>query len=336
MLDLLKEPPAADAGGDEQCPNPTDECLGPSIRWSVAALDLVADALFVVHARQGVIEHVNQAGCALLAGSRRDLCGRHWHRVAGTSGARRLALAQCAAPTKWRTIALRRLDGTRITVDVRWMPWHSPGAPDRVLLVCDSLGRRELLRLASRRHRDPVTGLPCRGLLRQYLARAQRRLEREGRKFVLAFADLDGFKRINDQAGHLLGDRLLRIVAARLRRTLARNDFLTRYGGDEFVAVIGIPPLAGSGTAQVAQRLEDCFRNPIALGRRSISLSASIGVAAGRLPCPPLEVLLHEADQAMYRAKETKRKFPCPTSPSDRAASSRQPDIACSASTSTP
>lgn len=146
---------------------------------------------------------------------------------------------------------------------------------------------------------DALTGLVNRLHLDELLHEAQQRPR--GRASALLFVDLDRFKLINDSLGHSAGDLVLVEVARRLERCLRPGDHLARFGGDEFVALLG--DLACEADAErVAQRMLDALHEPLQLGERTLSVSASIGIAPLYRDGHPLDAL-QAADLALYRAK---------------------------------
>ncbi len=157
--------------------------------------------------------------------------------------------------------------------------------------------------LAHQALHDTLTGLPNRALV---LDRTEQLLKRAARPPVTIvgalFIDVDGFKHVNDNLGHAAGDQLLVTVGERLQGAVRDGDTVGRLGGDEFV-VLG-EFTAGEATVNLlADRLTDVLREPIELdeGERTISITASVGVAVGRYVTP--DALLRDADLALYAAK---------------------------------
>jgi diguanylate cyclase (GGDEF)-like protein len=146
--------------------------------------------------------------------------------------------------------------------------------------------------LEHRADHDALTGLPNRSSV-------LRRLEGPGRATVL-FTDLDGFKAVNDSLGHAAGDRLLTVVAERLRRAVRPGDTVGRLGGDEFV-VLAVDVANETVALEVAERIRSALNRPIPLAGRLVRLSVSVGIALGDRPG---DELLRDADTAMYRAKQ--------------------------------
>jgi diguanylate cyclase (GGDEF)-like protein/PAS domain S-box-containing protein len=162
------------------------------------------------------------------------------------------------------------------------------------------------------RHRvlhDALTGLPNRLSFIDALNASLKRALVSGSPVGILFLDLDHFKLINDSLGHHAGDALLRAVAPRLRDHLRPGDVVSRFSGDEFGVVID--RLADEGEAvAIADRVAAAFAQPFSLDGVEHFVSASIGVAVARpadLGAADAELLIRDADAAMYRAKEEGR-----------------------------
>src|SRR5665213_1862763 len=125
---------------------------------------------------------------------------------------------------------------------------------------------------------DPLTGLPNRLLLQQRLEHAAQRAQRSHSLAAVLFADLDGFKAVNDTHGHAAGDELLIAVASRLSHLVRPGDTLCRYAGDEFVFLC--EDLTGEGDAEtLAGRVDAAFAEPFTLSEGEVSVTASVGMA---------------------------------------------------------
>ncbi|MFZ4539407.1 EAL domain-containing protein [Propionivibrio sp.] len=152
-------------------------------------------------------------------------------------------------------------------------------------------------------HHDVLTDLPNRVLLSDRLAQAMAQDIRREQRLIVAYIDLDGFKAVNDNYGHEVGDQLLVIVATRMKQSLRDGDTLARIGGDEFVAVLlDMADIAAS--VELLGRLLTAAAQPVHVGHLTLQVSASIGVTF----YPQAEevepdLLLRQADQAMYEAK---------------------------------
>ncbi|MEI8030679.1 MAG: EAL domain-containing protein [Comamonadaceae bacterium] len=152
-------------------------------------------------------------------------------------------------------------------------------------------------------HFDALTSLPNRVLLSDRLKQAMAQAQRRNQRLAVVYLDLDGFKTINDQHGHDIGDQVLITLAQRLKQVLREGDSLARLGGDEFVAVlIDLKDLAAS-RPMLTRMLEACAQ-PVRVGDLSLQVSASLGVTAyPQEQDIDADQLLRQADQAMYQAK---------------------------------
>ncbi|SNR67334.1 PAS domain S-box-containing protein/diguanylate cyclase (GGDEF) domain-containing protein [Humidesulfovibrio mexicanus] len=150
---------------------------------------------------------------------------------------------------------------------------------------------------------DGLTGLPNRQLLLDRLEHAIESARGEGHELAILLMDLDRFKDVNDSLGHGAGDRLLRIVAGRLREAVPRSDTVARLGGDEFIVVADCAHGRETG-AQLAETLRAAFSAPFELDGETLHMDISVGIALFPAHGETPETLLKCADLAMYRAKE--------------------------------
>ncbi|TVQ87180.1 MAG: GGDEF domain-containing protein [Chromatiaceae bacterium] len=149
---------------------------------------------------------------------------------------------------------------------------------------------------------DALTGLPNRVLLFDRLHAALTNAAARGHLVAVLMIDLDGFKPINDQHGHAVGDSVLRIVARRLERSVRSTDTVARLGGDEFVLVLRDLPTAAPAY-QARRQIKARLQAPLRLKGLHLRVGASIGLAFGRAGDEPPEDLLACADAAMYLEK---------------------------------
>lgn len=169
---------------------------------------------------------------------------------------------------------------------------------------------RKLAKAHEHEHRlanyDAVTGLPNRTCFEDRLTQAIERAEREPQKLAVMFLDLDHFKNVNDTVGHAEGDQLLREVAERLLGCVRKSDTVARLGGDEFtLALMNIahPEVA----AEVARSILQSISQPFVLGGREFYIGSSIGIAVYPDDGDTVDLLLRNADTAMYEVKKLGR-----------------------------
>jgi len=148
---------------------------------------------------------------------------------------------------------------------------------------------------------DALTGLPNRAALNERLEQEVARWERSGGDLLLAVLDVDHFKRINDDFGHLAGDKVLKIIASELSKRLRKIDFISRYGGEEFVVLLPSTPLEGG------ERLLNVLRGaveacPFHFKGERLVITCSAGLTAFRHG-ERSDAVFERADQALYRAK---------------------------------
>lgn len=204
---------------------------------------------------------------------------------------------------------LRRADGSEVHCE-----WFSSALTDEggrvtsiMSLVQDISAKIEIARqhhyLANH---DSLTGLQNRSAFHRRFEHSLSRVRSRGGAVALLFIDLDGFKKINDGHGHKVGDEVLRCVARRLAHAVRGSDTVARLGGDEFLVMLDTD-VEGDLVGHIGARIISALAEPMDVDGLALRVGASIGVAMH----PPLEgdieLLMTQADQAMYAAKRTGR-----------------------------
>ncbi|HWZ57843.1 MAG TPA: EAL domain-containing protein [Gemmatimonadaceae bacterium] len=198
---------------------------------------------------------------------------------------------------------LVRADGTTFPVDYEVVPIREDAATIGTVVAFRDVSERRRLEaeLVHQAFHDALTGLANRALFRDRVEHALTRTGRDSDHVAVCFLDLDNFKAVNDGLGHEAGDRLLCVVAARLVGATRTHDTVARLGGDEFALLLeGVRDDAEA--LAIIDRVESAMRIPMSLDGKSVSVSASTGIARGG-PESRAEELLRNADVAMYRAK---------------------------------
>ena len=154
---------------------------------------------------------------------------------------------------------------------------------------------------------DALSGLPNRVHMVEKIDSflQGRALATHDNRAVAAYLDIDRFKDINDTLGHQAGDELIKLVARRLMDCLRPNDFLARFGGDEFVILCA--PAGAEASSALAERVDQAFASPFALGGQNIRVTASVGIAVAPDNGVSADELMRHADIALYEAKDAGR-----------------------------
>ena len=215
-----------------------------------------------------------------------------------------------ACPTCWRrpcasTARPRARSSSRAG---RARPW--PASAHRILEAAASEASAALVRVYSLREAearastDALTGLPNRRYFDEYLGLLAKRRRAEDRVGVL-MVDIDRFKKLNDTFGHAVGDHVLREVARAIAEAVREDDVPARFGGEEFAVLLRNP------SPEIAVEVGERVRRAVAsldLRRLGVpGVSVSVGVAVAESPDVALDVVVDEADQALYRAKRAGR-----------------------------
>jgi diguanylate cyclase (GGDEF)-like protein/hemerythrin-like metal-binding protein/PAS domain S-box-containing protein len=159
-------------------------------------------------------------------------------------------------------------------------------------------------------HHDALTGLPNRLFLSDRIRQSIAQARRNDDSLAVCYLDLDGFKEINDTFGHAAGDLVLQEIATRCQALMRGNDTIARMGGDEFVLLLG-DLKQSEDCASFLKRLLSEIRRPVSIGGRFLSVTASIGVTVFPADDGDPDALLHHADLAMYRAKQSGKSQHC-------------------------
>ena len=205
---------------------------------------------------------------------------------------------------------LVRRDGSDLPIEDSVAPIHDrEGKPTGAVMVFRdaSAARAIALKMAHSIQHDPLTGLPNRALLTDRVHQAISLAHRHGKHVAVLFLDLDGFKLINDSLGHSVGDWLLRAVADCLSSCVRGSDTVSRQGGDEFVVLLPEVDRA-EDAALMARRMLQAVSEIRGLGKHELHVTTSIGVSVYPEDGRDAEMLVKNADTAMYRAKENGRQ----------------------------
>lgn len=282
--------------------------MGDSLRLNAQVFDKSNEAM-VITDRQNSIIAVNRAFTRLTGYEREEALGKNPRIL--SSGRQDAAFYQAMWKSiiedgYWRgDIWDRRKDGscypkflsiTAIRDDAGEIAKYSA-------VFYDVSERKEMeAQLENLAHYDSLTGLPNRMLLHDRLEQAIATAERQRQHFSLLFIDLDGFKPVNDDHGHAIGDEVLKQVGQRLNLVIRGMDTAARLGGDEFVVIL--TDIRNRENAErVAEKIIGQLSEPYEVAGKTLSISASIGASLYPGDQKAALDLLRTADEAMYQAK---------------------------------
>lgn len=252
---------------------------------------------------------VNQAFCRLVGFPREELLGatpRLWRSGYHPESFYDEMHATLARTGVWQgEVKNRRKDGQIFIAHLALSTVYDPaGRPLHYVSVISDITERaqheaDLDRLA---HHDPLTGLPNRLLLADRIEQGMAQAVRNGRKMALLYVDLDEFKPVNDQHGHLTGDHLLRAVGDQLSQVVRHVDTVARIGGDEFVVLLPNIQVA-EDAGQIAAKIVHALGQAFTIDDLTLKIGASLGIALYPDDGQDAATLLQRADAALYRAK---------------------------------
>lgn len=278
------------------------------IRLLSSALSAAGNGVMITNA-QGIIQWVNPAFSKLSGYSADELIGRT-PRILNSGqhaqGYYQALWASIGRGEPWNSDTTERArDGSLYTVSQTITPiTNDEGKISHYIAIHEDVTAQKLTqeRIEHMAHYDALTGLPNRALfydrLRQSLVMAKR--NRGG--MTLLFLDLDGFKQVNDSAGHHVGDLLLKEVAMRLRACVRESDTVARLGGDEFTVILN-EAHERDAVGKIAAKIVGEIGLPFVLEGFEARIGVSIGIARYAEDAGSEDELVNSADQAMYAAK---------------------------------
>ncbi|GAA3953271.1 hypothetical protein GCM10022278_10250 [Allohahella marinimesophila] len=310
--------PYAPADGGAPAPDSQEKTQSgtPSARVQ-AVLDHIIDGIFIIEP-DGTIDAVNRAALDMFAYEPHDLIGSKidilFPSQAATTGP-----GKDSTDSHWvsRNIGFRHEvsaqtgQGSILETELVVSEFHRGHLRQFICMLRDNSARKahdkEISHFA---FYDPLTQLPNRRLLQDRLEHARLANKRLHSHGALLFIDLDHFKKLNDSAGHHIGDMLLQEVALRIKGCVRDSDTVSRWGGDEFVVVLenlgGDEASAAAFTEMMSEKIRTQVNQPYLLGESREILykcSPSAGAVLFYDEDKPLEELLKQADMAMYQAK---------------------------------
>jgi len=204
-------------------------------------------------------------------------------------------------------IELMHKNGEKVWVDLSGVLLSTDYSESLWMLADITALKKQEALITQMAYHDTLTGLPNRLLVSDRLIQAMAQVERSNRMLAVCYLDLDGFKPVNDNYGHEVGDLLLKEIASRMQASVRTNDTVGRLGGDEFVLLL--TDLESAEEYQtVVERLMSAINQPFSLSESiQVQVGASIGIAIFPTDSDDPEILLRYADHAMYKAKQAGR-----------------------------
>ncbi|MCS5561054.1 MAG: EAL domain-containing protein [Marinobacter nauticus] len=272
----------------------------------------------------GHICFINNKVESLLGYQPSELCGQHFRHILDDRDVARGTYAlqgpnisadnprvlEVRLKTRGSRKATRHFEITAFPVDPQTWPQTGKtqggctGQPARYYGIArDVTERKEAEAFINfQAYHDLLTRLPNRALFKDRLELAITHARRSQQKLAVMFLDLDRFKVVNDTLGHAMGDRLLQAVTHRLEKCLRRGDTLSRFGGDEFTLLL--PSIHGNDDARnIARKLIHALKAPFQLGDHEVFVGVSIGISVFPEAGETMDLLIQNADIAMYHVK---------------------------------
>jgi diguanylate cyclase (GGDEF)-like protein/PAS domain S-box-containing protein len=277
-------------------------------------LNSIGDAVLCTDL-SGNVTYLNVVAEHMLGWSRKEAVGRPLSEVfqiidgathKPSANPMELAVQQDRIVGLAANCILVRRDGQESAIEDSAAPIHDRGGEvtGAVIVFHDvSMARAMVLEMSHLAQHDVLTDLPNRLLLNDRITQAIALARRNQHQVAVLFLDLDGFKNINDSLGHAIGDKLLQSVASRLLDCVRKSDTVSRQGGDEFVILLSeVAHAADAGIS--AKKIITELKQAHHIGEHSLRVTVSIGVSTYPDNGEDAEMLIKNADTAMYHAKE--------------------------------
>ncbi len=290
------------------------------LKQAAAVFENTTEGVFITDAKGDVVA-VNRAFADISGYTEEELIGlnpRAWKSDRHSEGFYISMWKSLAKNGRWQgEIWNRRKNGD---VYPAWMTVNAirneRGETTRYVAIFSDISsikesQDELKHLA---HHDPLTKLPNRLLFTARLEHALQHAHRHDRLVAVLFLDLDNFKHINDDLGHLIGDGVLQETARRLSGLMREDDTVARLGGDEF-SIILEDTSDTKKVSLVADKILSAFEKPLEIGTHSLHMTTSIGISLYPHDGRDASTLVKHADMAMYQAKENGKNRYCFYSP---------------------
>ena len=195
-----------------------------------------------------------------------------------------------------------------VVLEIRTMPTPEGGLVRTFTDITER--KRAEARIAEMATHDELTGLANRSLFRERVEQALERAQRYDLPFALLMLDLDRFKPINDTLGHPVGDKVLKVIATRLKDCVRESDTVARLGGDEFAVLQASAP-SDDEVRHLAQRILDTVTEPFDVDGHRIDIGTTIGITLAPRDAADHDELIAKADQALYEGKKNGRHCYC-------------------------
>ena len=263
--------------------------------------------------KSGIIEYVNSRYTQITGYTRAELLGT-MARLLEFSDAvdsEQRGMRQCINSGESWTVSMRgaRKNGEQFWQAVSASPvLNEAGLLTHIVVSIEDTSQQRAMhaQMEQLAFYDPLTGLENRRLFKDRLEQSIKQVRRNKGVMALLFIDLDGFKHINDNFGHDVGDELLVEVAKRLKKCVREEDIVARLGGDEFTVILSSLKYSKSASA-VASKIIKSLQYPITIEGHELNISGSIGITIAPDDSMDANELMRFADMAMYRAKSSGR-----------------------------